>query len=358
MGRILIFLPIFFPFQIKAEKIDTLRSVYIKKIELSINAEEDILSFQNKNLLYLSSDEIIKGQKLVWLINLNNHNSLMKIKLEEPITSKYTVTAIGGSEKKILFICHDSIYFYKIEGNKAKIILTKANFNSFLEVDFSENSKTIILHKLYNFHPNDQKVCCQYLYLNEDNFQEIVNDTIIYEAIVYSHQIHKWQNFNASNDFSLLALTTKNKIIKINRFHQYDTIYLPLEKKVLVPDSFLNLPQRGKPLVKNLISNDMFYNRIEKIFENKDTVLISEIFPGSGKDYRLLTYCFKNEGVWRFKEYVYKNSNDNSGKSLNLSYSSPTYLFNNQMLSISQDIRRDIWHKNKFIYSLFFYELK
>lgn len=354
VGRILIFLPILFSYQLKAKEVDTLRSNFIKKIDLPVNAEEQILSYLNRNLLFVTSNEILQNQKVIWMVDLNKPKSISKIKFDKPINSKYSITAIGASNKKIILICHDSILIYKIEKDQASLIFTMANTNSFLEVEFSENNNIIVLNKLYNFHPNDQKICCQYLYLKADDLEELANDTIEYGAIAYSHQIQKWQNFNSWQNYSLLALTTKNKILRFNRLHQFDTIYLPINEKVLVPDSLLHLTFRGKQLVKHLISNDINYNRIEKIFERNDTIIVSEIFPGSGKDYRLLTYCFKIKGIWTFKEFIYRNSQIG----LNLSYSEPTYVYDNQVFTINQNLVKNTWKRNKFIHSLYFYELK
>lgn len=357
-GRAFVYLSLLLPSQVFATDIDTLKSRCIQKIDLPIPAEENILTYQNNNLFFVSSSESLDQNQLLWVFDINKPNNLLKIKLHKKILSQYRITAIGGSKNKLVLLSHDSIFFYQVEKNSAKMYGAIGNQQSFKGVDFTENNTLIVLHKLYNFHPLDQKVRCQYVYLNAEDLQEVSNDTFDYKGILYSHQIHKWQQFHSNESYSLMALTAQNGILRLNRFKHFDTIFLPSQNKVFVPDSLLNLPARGKQMISQLMAKDMLYNRIEKIFWSNDTLIISEIFPGSGKEKRLITFACPKQGHYTFKEYIYNNTLQNHESYLNLSYSYPMFVYGNQIISINQWQVKNENKKKPFQYCFYIYQFE
>ncbi len=354
-GSLLLMLPFFNPTQILAEPRDSIFSRLLYRMNLPIPAEEEILTFQNKHLFYATSSNMLKRQKKIAVLNLNHPRKKSTLHLTSVPLSAYDISAIGVSEKKVVLISFDSIFFYERTKNVATLISSRANARGYSEIGFTENNHTMVLHKLYNYHPNDQKVCCEYLYLDAAQLLELQVDTLPYKAIAYSHQVHNWQLFPPQESFSYLALSTKNGLVKLNRYGNFDTLYLPSKGKSFVPDSLFNLNYRGKQMITHLLKKDQYYNRIEKIFQYQDTLIISEIYPGSGKDYRLLTYCYLKDGVYTFKEFIYKNGTNPTLQQANLSYSYPMFFYNGQLLVVAERQSKRLLRKNKFIHSLYYY---
>lgn len=359
-GRILYFLPFTYIGFIEAQTTDTLYSKFNEKISLPIPAEHNILSYLNDDLLYVSSNEMLESKNTIWVVSLTKKAILTKIKLLSPITSNYSVSAFAVSNEAMVFVCHDLIYFYTLKKSKATLVKTIKNPKSFLEVDFMNHNQIIVLHKLYNFHPSDQKICCENLYIHTKDFSENDSISFPYDGIAYSHQIHQWQLFKSNEFDSYLALTNANAIVHFKQGKINDTIQLPNHNKFLLPDSLLLLPFRGKQMVQFLMQKDSLYNRIEKLFLKNDTLIVSEIFKGSKKDFRLLTYCYKNNGNWCFKSIIYQNIHGLAEEKypLNLSYSVPIYFVQNEVVSLIQFAKERKNKKPIYGYGLFFYELQ
>lgn len=268
---------------------DSLRLAWVSSTKLMATDEEELIYSLHDGTMYYTSKEFCKNNNIsVFSLDLNSKKHAKGISFEYKTEFDPNSLSVNGSYCGFVF--YDKIIVFERTKNGTKIQFEAKNDKSFEGCRFI-NDTIILVYKMYDYHPEDEPICCGNRVIDVKNGTVLQDYSFFLKGIEYSHQVNRWIDFGS--DFFTITSPIDFKLFMF-RDNRIDTIQLPIEGKRLAKTDSNLLANRSifgiKSIIGELMRRDSAVNRIEKVFIlNDSTVLVSEIFPQSGKNKRALS---------------------------------------------------------------------
>jgi len=302
--RVSLFLFVFLIVSIK-----TYSQYYVKKI-IPLSEKDttggplyEIKWSKDKNFFVYTSSRFQKKDTIkVFVLEQNvKKTRTYYLPLPDTIMNNVSIEDISFNSDKMILAILNFYYVIFYDLNSGKMIDLVSNNKSRKIYHIGNNE--FLLEKLYNFHPLDDSIQCEFKVYSLSQKKFIKTYSFHYEDIKYTILIHQF--IDVYSNKILLSYSNKFKMfIFDNNLNKIDSIninYLPMEKNLLPP----NIYQPAKELYYYLKKLDTINTRIEKVFFNNDSSIIVSIRPPkSDFKYRTLLFLEKKHNQWSINKII------------------------------------------------------
>lgn len=252
---------------------------------------------KDKNFFVYTSKRFQKKDTIkVLLLEQNTQKSrIYYLPLPDTIMNDVGIEDISFNSDKMILAILNFYYVIFYDLNSGKMIDLVNNNNSH-KIYFIGNNE-FLLEKLYNFHPLDDSIQCEFRVYSLSQKKFIKTYSFHYDDIKYTILIHQF--IDVYSNKILLSYSTKFKMFifdnNLNKIDSINISYLPMKKNLLPSNTY----QPTKEVYSYLKKLDTINTRIEKVFFNNDSSIIVSIRPPkSDFNYRTLLFLEKIHNQW------------------------------------------------------------